>query len=251
MYGSHNLKAKITGNHGVSMEAAIRDLHPDLSEVKSEVEETEHQARETARLSLPHVSRSLSNQIDFFVDSQFVGLNATSEMIEVAIRPTGEMWKIHFADESIVEIANKLKCLQPKLVVMEAAGGFELPVAGIFATYGLPFALVNPRNVREFARAVGRVNRFDYTQPELLALFGETVAPEPRPLPDELIERLRELRARRDDVLQMLLLERSRLREGQTGLRKDIQRHITFLEQSIDTLNQEFNRTVRSSVAWR
>jgi transposase len=185
------------------------------------------------------------------VDTQFVGLNATSEAIEVAIRPTGEMWKTHFADQSIVEIANKLKCLQPKLVVMEGAGGFELPVAGVFATYGLPFALVNPRSVREFARAVARVSRFDYTQPGLLALFGEKVTPQPRPLPDELIEKLKHLRARRDDVLQMLLLERSRLREGRTSLRKDIQRHITFLEQSIDALDQEFNRTVRSSVAWR
>ena len=233
------------------MEAAIRDLRFDLSEVKSELEGTERQAREIARLGTTTVSGRLTNQMSLSVDSQFVGLNATSVTIEVAIRPTGEMWKTHFGDESIVEIADKLKCLQPKLVVMEAAGGFELPVAGVFATYGLPFALVNPRSVREFARAVGKVSRFDYTQPGLLALFGETVAPEPRPLSDKLIGKLRELRARRDDVLQMLLLERSRLREGPPGLRKDIQRHITFLEQSIDTLGQEFNRTVRSSVAWR
>ena len=183
--------------------------------------------------------------------SQFVGLNATSETIEVAIRPTGEMWKTHFAEEGIVETADKLKTLRPKLVVMEAAGGFELPVAGVFATYGLPVAFVNPRSVREFARAVGRIGRLDYTQPGLLAHFGELVDPEPRPLPDELIQKLKQLRARREEVLQMLLLERGRLPEYQTGLRRDIQRHITFLEQSVDTLSQEFNRTVRSSAAWR
>ena len=185
------------------------------------------------------------------MDSRFVGLNATSETIEVAVRPTGETWKTHFADESIVETANKLKCLQPKLVVMEAAGGFELPVAGVFATYRLPVAIVNPRSVREFARAVGRISRFDYTQAGLLAHFGELVDLELPPFPDELIQKLKDLRARRDDVLQMLLLERIRLTKGPTALRKDIQRHITFLEQSIETLNQEFNRTVRSSVAWR
>src|ERR1051325_4246582 len=94
------------------MEAAIRDLRFDLSEVKSELEGTERQAREIVRLGTTTVSGSLTNQMSLSVDSQFVGLNATSVTIEVAIRPTGEMWKTHFGDESIVEIADKLKCLQ-------------------------------------------------------------------------------------------------------------------------------------------
>jgi transposase len=185
------------------------------------------------------------------VESQFVGLNATAERIEVAVRPTGEMWKTDFADESIAATAHKLKGMQPKLVVMEAAGAFELPVAGVFAIYGLPFAIVNPRNVREFARAVGRVTRFDYTQAGLLAHFGELTDLEPRPLPDELIEKLKHLRARRASVIEMLLLERSYLAKAPPSLRNDIQRHIHFLEQGIATLNQEFNRAVRSSAAWR
>ena len=183
--------------------------------------------------------------------SQFVGINATSAAIEIAIRPTGEMWKTHFADESIEETADKLKCLQPKLVVMEAAGAFELPVAGVLAIYGLPFAIVNPRNVREFARAVGRGNRFDHTQAGLLAHFGELVDPEPRPLPKEIIENLEHLRTRRDNVRQMLLLERRHLTTVTPCLGNDVQRHIDYLEQNIATLNQKFNRTVRSSAAWR
>jgi len=75
--------------------------------------------------------------------------------IEVAVRPTGEMWRTDFADETITATATKLKQMVPKLVVMEGTGTFELPVAGIFATVGLPLAIVNPRNVREFARALG------------------------------------------------------------------------------------------------
>jgi transposase len=185
------------------------------------------------------------------VESQVVGLNATAETIEVAIRPTGEMWKTDFADENIRATAEKLKCMQPRLVVMEAAGAFELPIAGVFAIYGLPFAIVNPRNVREFARAVGRISRFDYIQADLLAHFGELIDLQPRPLPDELVEKLKYLRTRRDNVLDMLLLEKSHLAEAPPALRGDILRHINFLEQSITTLNQEFNRTVRSSAAWR
>ena len=183
--------------------------------------------------------------------SQFVGINATSAAIEVAIRPTGEMWKTEFAEENIEETADKLKDLQPKLVVMEATGAFELPVAGVLAIHGLPFAIVNPRNVREFARAVGKGNRFDHTQAGLLAHFGELVDPEPRPLPKELIDQLKYLRTRRDHVHQMLLLERKHLAASTPCLKDDIQRHIDYLEKNIATLNQKFNRTVRSSAAWR
>jgi hypothetical protein len=89
------------------------------------------------------------------------------------------------------------------------------------------------------------------TQAGLLAYFGELVNPDPRPLPDELIQKLKELRTRRDDVQQMLLLEKSRLDSTLGVLRKDVQRHITFLEQSIGLLNQEFSREVRGSAAWR
>lgn len=180
--------------------------------------------------------------------SPFVGLNATAEAIEVAVRPTGEMWKTEFADESIAATATKLKHLQPKLVVMEASGSFELPVAGVFAIHGLPFTIVNPRNVREFARAIGKISR---TQADLLAHFGELVALEPRPLPEPLVEKLKQLHGRRAHVLEMLVAERTHLEEAPSCLRNDILRHINFLDQSVATLNQEFNRAVRSSVAWR
>ena len=189
----------------------------------------------------------------FSVDPRFVGLNATSQTIEVAIRPTGELWKTDFADETITATATKLKGMQPKLVVMEGTGTFELPVAGIFATYGLPFAIVNPRNIREFARAVGKISRSssDVSQAGLLAYFGELVHPDPRPLPDDLIKKLVDVRTRRDDLNQMLALERTRLMTATDVLRKDLQRHISFLEQSILSLNQEFSRAVRFSAAWR
>jgi transposase len=161
------------------------------------------------------------------------------------------LWQTEFDDATITATATRLKCLQPKLVVMQATGTYELPVAGMFATVGVPFAIVNPRNVREFARAVGRICRSDFTQAGLLAYFGELVDPEPRPLPADLIAKLMHLRTRREDVSQMLALEKGRLKSATDVLRKDMQRHITFLEQSIATLNHEFGRIVRSSVAWR
>ena len=184
------------------------------------------------------------------MDSQFVGLDATAEVIEVAVRPTGEMWKTNFADEKIAATAERLKDLQPKLVVLEAAGTFELPVAGVFAIYGVPFTMVNPRKIRDFARAIGRTTRSDNTQAGLLAHFGELINPEPRPLPDALIDKLKHLRARRDNVMEILCLEKRHLVDAPSTVRIDIVRHIGFLEQNLTALNQEFNRTVRSSVAW-
>src|SRR5438270_13803044 len=112
-------------------------------------------------------------------------------MIEVAVRPTGEMWRTDFADETITATATKLKQMGPKLVVMEGTGTFEFPVAGIFATVGLPLAIVNPRNVREFARGLGLGTRPDFSPAGLLACFGELLYPSLRPLPDELISMLK------------------------------------------------------------
>jgi transposase len=185
------------------------------------------------------------------VDSRFVGVNATSHSIEVAVRPGGELWKTDFADESISATAAKLKSIQPQLVVMEGTGTYELTLAGIFATIGLPFAIVNPRTVREFARAVGRLTRSDFSQAGLLAHFGELVHPEARTVGTEIIRKLKDLRARRQDILEMLSIERERLGRASSVVRKDLQRHIDFLEKDVMLLDQEFSRTVRLSSAWR
>jgi transposase len=215
---------------------------PVRGQVGSNHEPTDWQTSCTAAAALDE---------EVFVDPRFAGLNATAQIIDVAVRPTGEKWTTDFADDCIAQTATKLTTIQPKLVVMEGAGTFELPVAGIFATVGLPFAIVNPRSIREFARAAGLTYRGGYTQAGLLAHFGELVHPEPRPLAEDVITKLKEIRARRDEVLQMLQLERSRSASASAILRKDLQRHIDFLEKSSDELAQEFNRTVRLSAAWR
>jgi transposase len=185
------------------------------------------------------------------MDVTYVGLNLTSQLIEVAVRPTGERWKTDFADENISAMATKLKDIQPELVVMEANGTFELSVAGILATQGLRFALVNPRNIREFARAIGRMGRADYGQAGLLAYFAEIVHPQARPLPEDLVQKLRELRARREEITDILQVERNRLENAAATVQKGVQNHIFFLERSIAALDEEFNRAVRASAAWR
>src|SRR5204863_9221229 len=105
-------------------------------------------------------------------EARFVGLDPGRQVIEAAVRPTGEMWTANAGDAGMTEIAATVSDIHPRLVVMQADGKFELPMAGILITLRLPVAMVQPRNVREFARAIGRISRMEQHQSALLARFG-------------------------------------------------------------------------------
>jgi transposase len=176
----------------------------------------------------------------------FVGLDVNRTAIQIVVRPSGEHWTSAVDESGINETTAKLREIHPDLVVMEAHGGPELPVAGTLASVGLPFALVSPRSIREFAKAIGRTRR-DTDQAGLLAHFAELVRPEVRKVPAELVKQLKALRSRRLDVVKMLLLERGRLDADLAFIQKDIRNHIFSLEKSILGIDEEISRTVRSS----
>jgi transposase len=140
--------------------------------------------------------------------------------------------------------------MEPELVVMEALGGLELPVAGTLASAGLPLAMVSPRSTREFARLIGGA-RGDRNQARLLAYFAELVRPEARRLPSELIEQLTALKLRRNEILKMMDVERGRPSHGSLVVQKDIRNHVQYLEKSVVAIGEEINRTVRSSWLWK
>jgi len=183
-------------------------------------------------------------------DGAFVGLDVQRSGIQAAIRPTGEHWRTGIDDTGIIETTEKLTEIHPQLVVMEAQGGLELPVAGALAPAGVPFALISPRSVREFAKAIGRL-RPDRDQAGLLAHFAELVRPEVRMLPTKIIDQLAALKKRRQEVIKMLALERARLDSDCLVVQKDIKNHLYFLERSVAVLAEEISRTVRSSCIWR
>jgi transposase len=183
------------------------------------------------------------------IDGAFVGLAVNRTAIEAAVRPTDEQWTTDVNDAGICEAAKRLTELHPRLVVMEAHGGLELPVAGTLAAAGLPFALVSPQSIRDFAKAIGRGGNRGHA--ELLAQFAELVRPEVRILPGELLQQLEELRWRRQEVLTMLELERNRQGRDSLLVQKDIRNHIYFLQKSVIALGEEINRTIRISYIWR
>jgi len=160
------------------------------------------------------------------------------------------MWKADAGEEGMTEIAATVSDIHPRLVVMQANGNLELPMAGILLTLGTPVAMVQPRNVRDFARAIGRISRTEQNQAVLLARFGELVQPETSPPPGELVDDLKQLMARRQEILQMIALERRRAGSIVPVLEKDLQAHIQFLERSLGVVDAQFSRKVRESRVW-
>ena len=169
----------------------------------------------------------------------------------MAIRPTGEAQQYTNDSEGIASIKEQIVPLKPSGVVLEATGGFETLLAGELELAGLPVSLVNPRQVRNFARATGRLAKTDAIDAQVLAQFAEAVKPPVRPLPDEETRELRGLVDRRKQLLEMLTSERNRLRQASKRVHPLIQNHIRWLKQQIDDLDKDISELIRSSPIWR
>ena len=128
---------------------------------------------------------------------RYIGIDVSKAMLDIATLPDGESWTVTNDDQGLAELLPRLVALAPTLVVLEATGGFELLAALTLAKAGLPVAVVNPRQVRDLAWALGRLAKTDALDAGLLATFAERVRPEPRPLPDEAALHLESLVARR------------------------------------------------------
>jgi len=180
----------------------------------------------------------------------FVGLDINRDCVQAAARPVGRHWSGTTDDPGVIQIANELAAVEPEIVVLEAQGGIELRVAGTLATTGLPLAFVSHRSVRQFAKSIG-TGRKERNHAELLAHFAELVRPEVRQLSPSVLEQLQALKARQQDIMDVLELERSREHVDVVPVQRNVRSHIHFLERSIALLNEEINQTVRSSSIWR
>src|SRR5213592_41797 len=178
-----------------------------------------------------------------------VGLDIGRSSLQAAARPAGQKWVANTDDAGISEIASALTSVQPEIIVLEAQGGIELPVAGTLASTGLPLAFVSRRNVREFARSLGA--RGDRDHAELLAHYAELARPEVRPIPNTVVEQLQALKARQRELMSILAVERSRLNTRVPAVQRNIRDHIYFLERNIASLGEEINQAVRSSSIWQ
>jgi transposase len=180
-----------------------------------------------------------------------VGVDVSKAVLDVAVLPSGAL--LQFANDAsgIEQFGKKLKSLATDLVVMEATGGYETAVATALVAGGLRVAVVNPRQVRDFAKATGRLAKTDRIDAQLIAAFGQAVEPEIVRLPDEDARELEALLVRRRQLVAMRVQEINRLGLMQGAMRKNIKAHIDWLEKQIDKLDVDLTVGLRKSPAWR
>lgn len=181
----------------------------------------------------------------------FVGLDIAKDHIDVSVRPTDDRWQTEQTDEGIAQLVARLVALTPALVVVESTGGYETAVVTALAMAQIPVAVVNPRQVRDFAKAIGRLAKTDALDAAVLALFAERVRPEVRPLPDEAHQELIALVTRRRQLLDMLTAERNRLATARRSVRASVQQHVRWLERRIHDADADLTTTIQRSPLWR
>ena len=167
-------------------------------------------------------------------ESTFIGIDVAKTRLDVAIRPTGQQWQVAYTEKGIQGLVDQFADLHPTLVLLEASGGLELPMVTALAAAGLPVVVVNPRQVRDFAKATGKLAKTDVLDAQVLAHFADAVRPTPRSLPDTEPRALPALVARRNQVMGMLVAEKNRLYASRPPVRQRIQTHIAWLEQEKD-----------------
>jgi len=177
----------------------------------------------------------------------FVGIDVAKATLDLALEPGGEVWSVTNDGAGVQELVSRLVPLAPTLIVLEATGGFEAAAVAAIASAGLPVVVANPRQVRDFAKACGRLAKTDAIDARILARFAERVRPAPRPLPTEAAQLLDALLTRRRQLVEMLTAETNRLGLARGPVRRDIR----WLERRLGDVDGELAAAIQASPVWR
>jgi len=181
-----------------------------------------------------------------------VGIDVSKATLDVALGSEGEIFQVSNDEVGLNALADKLSKANPTLVVLEASGGYERLAAATLVGRGLAVAVVNPRQVRDFAKATGVLAKTDRIDARVLARFAEAVRPEPRPLPTPEATELQELLVRRRQIVEMLTMEKNRLQGALVDrTKRAIAKHIKWLEQALERSDDDIDKAIRNSPAWR
>ena len=181
----------------------------------------------------------------------YVGIDVAKAFLDVAMRPEDESFRVRNDEEGIPSLVVRLRTVAPQSICLEASGGLETALVCALLEADLPVVVVNPRQVREFARATGRLAKTDSIDAGVLAQFAEAIKPEARPLPDEATRDLSALVARRRQLIEMITAEKNRLRLASKRVRRDIERHLRLLELSLREIDKELDDFIKSTPSWR
>ena len=180
----------------------------------------------------------------------FVGIDVSKARLDVGMRPSGECESVDNEKVGIEALVKRLKEIQPCLIVLEATGGVERAVTRTLVNAELSVVVVNPRQVRDFAKATGQLAKTDSIDAMVLARFAEAVRPSVRPLPDEVTLELRALISRRRQITEMIVAERNRLSGASKSVRRRIDAHIRWLEAELVRADKDLDQSIRQSPIW-
>ena len=182
----------------------------------------------------------------------FVGIDVAKETVDVHVRPSGEHFALGTDAAGLQELVGRLRDRTPALIVLEATGGYEVLIAATLAEAGLPVAVVNPRQIRDFARATGQLAKTDALDAAVLARFAEAVRPPVRPLPTAAAQALGALVARRRQLVDMLGAERNRQSQARDRqLQRHISAHVRWLTKALAVLDRDLHHTIQATPVWR
>lgn len=181
----------------------------------------------------------------------FVGIDVSKARLDVSVRPGGDCWSVVHDDDGIADLVNRLQMLNVDGVVAEATGGYEKHMVAALAIAGLPIVVVNPRQIRDFARASGRLAKTDTLDAAVLAQFAETMRPPVRSLPDAETQNLASLLDRRRQLLEMQTAETHRLNNASVTIQREIRTHLTWLKKRLKALDRDLDQAIQSSELFR
>lgn len=183
----------------------------------------------------------------------FVGIDVSKHQWDIAFRGgKSEQWSVKAEVSELAKLTQTLKEAAPTLVVLEATGGLEQQLVSALALAHLPVVVINPRQVRDFAKAIGRLAKTDSIDAQVLAHFGQALRPEPRALPDAETQALEALVSRRRQLIEIRVSEASRLNScSDSKVCKSLKSHIEWLEKQIHDIDDDLTRMIQSSPLWR
>jgi len=181
---------------------------------------------------------------------KWVGIDVSGSELAVGVRPSQETSVFVYDADGMTALIAFLEGLKPQLVVLEATGGIEARAAAELYAAGLPVCVVNPRQTRNFAKSLGVLAKTDAIDAIVLARYAEAVKPQVRRLPDEKEQEIKDIVARRRQLIDMLIQEKNRLTRAHGRIRTGIVKHIDWLKKRIEDLDEELGDAVTDSPLW-
>lgn len=184
-------------------------------------------------------------------EALYIGIDVSKANLDIDAYPRAHRSRFNNDETGRKQLVNELKCLQPKLIVLEATGGLESPMASELAIAGLAVAVINPRQARDFAKALGVLAKTDQVDALVLARFAEAIKPEVRALKDNEVMALDSVLTRRRQLVDMITAESNRYAQAPSKIAKQIAKHLSWLNKRLDEADDDLDDAIRRSPLWQ